>query len=307
MSGLRAVVITPAARDWLARPATARVPAARVLNVFERACNLVNDRGEVLAVVTSERGLTPFALVVEARERAPFRDLTQASEIMVTPGELRLGPLAIETAGARLWDPAPDWPAIRPLFAGPEAIEGLAAGAAGRGPAGSLLELFAPAGSATALPAAFRSRAREGALALLAGWQAGSLETAAAGACRLAGLGGGLTPAGDDFILGTLLGAWAGLYGPDAEKMAEGIVAAAAPRTTTLSAAYLRAAARGECSAYWHDLFAALLRPALRAAGVPAALSALLAVGHTSGADALAGFLAAQRLTVHPQPTPTGV
>ena len=287
---LRAIAITPAARAWLARPAR-----ARVLNVFERACNLVDERGEVLAVVTSERGLTPFAVMVPALDRAPFRGLTETSEIVVAPSALRLGLVAIETTGARLWDPAPDWPAIRPLFAGPEALEALAAGADGRGPAGSLLELFDPAEPASALPAAVRDRARAGALALVAGWRAGSLEMAAAGARRLAGLGGGLTPAGDDFILGTLLGAWAGLYGTaarDAAAMAEGIAEAAAPLTTTLSAAYLRSAARGECSAYWHDLFAALVRR--EPAGVQPALSALLAVGHTSGADALAGFLAAR-------------
>jgi len=107
----------------------------------------------------------------------------------------------------------------------------------------------------------------------------------------LAGLGGGLTPAGDDFILGALLAAWAGLYGPSAPALAAGVAKAAAAATTTLSAAYVRAAARGECSAYWHRLFAALLQP--QTGEAPAALAALLAVGHTSGADALAGFLAA--------------
>ena len=300
MTILPAVAATPAARDWLAL-----APAARLLNVFERACNLVDDRGEVLAVVTSERGLTPFALVVAPVERAPFRGLSETSAITVAAGMLRLGPLTIETSGARLWDPAPDWRLIRPLFARPGALQDLAARSAGLGPAGSLLELFAPAGLADALPPALRHRALDGARVLVSGWQAGSLDTAADGARRLAGLGGGLTPAGDDFILGTVLGAWAGLYGAGAEALALGIVDAAAPRTTTLSAAYLRAAGRGECSAYWHALFAALLQP--DAASVPTALRALLAVGHTSGADALAGFLAVQRLTVPSQPITTGV
>jgi hypothetical protein len=262
--------------------------------VFDRACNLVNAEGDVLAVVTSERGLTPFGLMVAAGERAPFRELTPASAVHGTPDRLWLGPLEIDAAGARLWQPAPDWPAIRRLFAGREALAALGAQAAGQGPAGSLLALFAPEGPGLALPAALRQRAQPAARELVAGLRAGDVEAAAAGARRLAGLGGGLTPAGDDFILGALLAVCAGLYGADVEPFAPGIAAAvataAAPLTTTLSGAYLRAAGRGECSAYWHDLCAALLRP--EAGGVPDALAALLAVGHTSGADALAGFLA---------------
>ncbi len=293
MITLRALALAPAAQDWLAQTTT-----ARVLNVFDRACNLVNAQGEVLSVVTSERGLTPFALVVAANDRAPFRAVTEASAVGVQSGSLWLGPYVIDVAAAAVWNPRPDWPAISRLLTDTTRLEALALLADGHGPAGSLLELLAPASQAASLPAALASRARLGALDLVTGLRTGTIDTAVAGATRLAGLGGGLTPAGDDFVLGVLLAAWAGLYGSGAERQAALIAEAAAPRTTTLSAAYLRAAARGECSAYWHDLFAALLRP--DAADLPAGLSALLAVGHTSGADALAGFLAARLVTDSP-------
>jgi hypothetical protein len=50
------------------------------------------------------------------------------------------------------------------------------------------------------------------------------------------------------------------------------------------------AASRSECSATWHDLFEALL------AGdeglIRSVAERLMARGHTSGADAMAGFLA---------------
>ena len=63
----------------------------------------------------------------------------------------------------------------------------------------------------------------------------------------------------------------------------------AVPRTTTLSGAFLRAAARGECSVSWHNLLGALgdgveIR-------VATAASEVMAHGATSGADSLAGFL----------------
>ena len=249
------LALAPAAAAWLTH--TTR---ARVLNVFDRACNLVNAQGEVLAVVTSERGLTPFALVVAASHSSPFHVITEASEIRVQPGSLQLGPYVIDLTAARPWHPAPDWPAIRRLLAEPARLDELAAMALGHGPAGSLLELFDPAGPAAKLPVALSSRVRPGALGLIGGWQSGDLVAAADGASHLGGLGGGLTPAGDDFVLGVLLAAWAGLYGPGAELGCPQIAEAAAQRTTTLSAAYLRAAARGECSAYWHSLFQALLR-----------------------------------------------
>ncbi len=285
MTTLPALSIAPGAEAWLRATTT-----ARVLNVFDRACNLVNEHGEVLAVVTSERGLTPFALSVAASGQAPFRAVTETSGVRVHPGWLRLGPFEIDCSAARTWNATPDWPAIRGGFAQAERLEELADRALGRGPAGSLLELWAPPRPDSVLPAFLRERASQGALDLVAGLCSGQAEAAVAGAQRLAGAGGGLTPAGDDFILGALLAAWAGCYGASAERLAATIAEAAAARTTTLSGAYLRAAARGECSVYWHDLFRAWLGQ--DAAGREAALAALLAVGHTSGADALAGFLA---------------
>lgn len=103
------------------------------------------------------------------------------------------------------------------------------------------------------------------------------------GVVALAGRGAGLTPAGDDVLTGVLfaLHVW-GLP----EEWARRISAMAATRTTTLSANFLRAAAAGEATWPWHEL----------AAGRPRAVDHILAVGHTSGADAWAGFVRACRV-----------
>jgi hypothetical protein len=87
-----------------------------------------------------------------------------------------------------------------------------------------------------------------------------------------------------------LMHAW---YIRFAAEKAAGIcrpVVGAAGRTTTLSAAWLRSAAVGEAGEPWHRLVdAAGLgdEPGLRSA-----IRQILAAGHTSGADALAGFTA---------------
>jgi hypothetical protein len=134
------------------------------------------------------------------------------------------------------------------------------------------------------------SVARRGAEVLRAGWD-GDGERLQEGVTGLAGLGGGLTPAGDDFLSGAMLWAW--LAYPTPASLGRAIVETAAPRTTTLSAALLRAAAQGECSAPWHALLAALGAEADtgQEARIAAATGEILAHGATSGADTLAGFL----------------
>jgi len=105
---------------------------------------------------------------------------------------------------------------------------------------------------------------------------------------QLAGLGRGLTPSGDDFILGAVLATWIIHPSKIASKLAGEVTEAAAPLTTSLSGAWLRSAGRGEAGIRWHNLFNALMVSDKTA--VQESVEQLLAVGHSSGADALAGF-----------------
>jgi hypothetical protein len=106
-------------------------------------------------------------------------------------------------------------------------------------------------------------------------------------AARVAGVGVGLTPSGDDWLAGLLMWTW--LAHPRPEAVGAAVVGAAAPRTTTLSAALLRCAAEGECDEAWHALLYGLALE--RQADVEAAARRILNHGATSGADMLAGFL----------------
>jgi hypothetical protein len=118
---------------------------------------------------------------------------------------------------------------------------------------------------------------------------------AAAAARSLAGLGVGQTPAGDDVLMGVLHALWSLPLAPDrCQALSRAIVAAAAPRTTSLSAVWLEAAGRGEATEPWHDLVSALSGESCRDA-VTAAVGRIRAMGHTSGVWALAGFAAALR------------
>ena len=106
---------------------------------------------------------------------------------------------------------------------------------------------------------------------------------------RLLGLGGGLTPSGDDALAGYLAAAAA--YGLPVDELRTFVDAEAQHRTTTLSAALLRHAAAGEAIPQVCRLLVALDD----GAGIDAALADLLRIGHTSGAALAAGVLAAAR------------
>jgi hypothetical protein len=131
-------------------------------------------------------------------------------------------------------------------------------------------------------------RAERGKAELSAALAAGDRCGAAGAAARLAGLGEGLTPAADDYLVGALYALHALRPGPQAAALAVAVAAEAAPRTTTLSAAWLRRAAAGEVAPAWERLLEALLRRGDR----ETAIHGLMATGHTSGRAALDGFVA---------------
>jgi hypothetical protein len=106
----------------------------------------------------------------------------------------------------------------------------------------------------------------------------------AAAAQQLAGLGPGLTPAGDDFVLGVMAALW--LLGE--RNPLPAMAAACATRTTLLSGAFLRAAAQGQFMEGWHHLAHALDRQ--DEPGSRRAVRQIAAFGASSGRDSLAGF-----------------
>lgn len=273
MTHLAAISIAPAAGRWLEDRQT-----ARVLHIFQRACNLVNESGEVLSLVTPALGNGPFALVIPETDLETH--LSAAAAITIHGDLLTLGPLEIDFARAHLWQPQPNWPASSAsssLIGYTQSIVRLLSAEA---PPDSLAALLYQPASTLDPRLAARARAAITDLA--------EPSTRIAAAAALAGLGPGLTPAGDDFLVGFMHAAWLRQPGVAAARCAP-LAAAAAPRTHTLSRAWLDAAARGEAGEVWHTFLHALTGPAEQT--VLAAARRILPTGHTSGADALAGFL----------------
>jgi len=114
-------------------------------------------------------------------------------------------------------------------------------------------------------------------------------------AARIAGLGPGLTPSGDDLLAGALaFHAWAEAAGhvENGGSLRAAISEAAVPHTTRLAGQLLRAAARGHVAAPVAALLSSIFR---RGGTFPPDLAPVLAIGETSGADLLAGIRLAAR------------
>ena len=107
-------------------------------------------------------------------------------------------------------------------------------------------------------------------------------------ALRLVGLGPGLTPSGDDFLGGLMIGLHAVGRQESCRRLWEAIASRARKATGPISYALLDAAARGCGSASLHAALESIL-----SGGDPAGPVARLArLGHSSGLDALAGSAA---------------
>ncbi len=278
MRSINAVSITHNVLSWLAET---RRP--RILHVFEPACNLVNERGEVLSIVTPRIGNGPFNLVVAGQQFSFPADITIDSPVSIQQDQLRIGNVEISWRGAENWSPRPDW---ETLHSRRDEVLGRIADGCGDFERIPVWRSVIESRKHPVRPDQLMqtSAARELVAAML------SVDLAACrdAARRLAGLGAGLTPAGDDFLLGAILAARIVHRQEIARLVTNTVVSTAAPLTTTLSAAWLRSAGKGEAGVLWHDLLSALLSP--DATDLQVAVQALLATGHTSGADALAGF-----------------
>jgi hypothetical protein len=130
-------------------------------------------------------------------------------------------------------------------------------------------------------------------------------------ASQLLGVGGGLTPSGDDVVGGMLFGLYI-MHGAATENVAsEGwratrlaILNRAELRTHAISAALLRDLASGQTYDALHDLANTLFQADASAthpdylARAIAHARAVTAIGHSSGWDMLTGFLASLKGTL---------
>lgn len=274
-----------------------------VESVFADACNIVAPDGQRYSLVSSDIGDGPLNVVLNRSE--PFSVIEIGDTVVSDQRGLLVGRgWRIDLSRARLWNPLPryDRLAVWPQVARAN-ISWLDQNVALRSPLVDRpgQDVASPAGAFGSRPsyAVIQSRAGQAIAALQAAYKRGDHYRIRTAVRRLAGLGPGLTPAGDDWLAGWLVGLRVGRAidrngGQERlpiETVGQAVMQGASSQTTELSLAFLAAAADGALSRSWHLLIDALSNA--DPAPLRSAAEEVLLVGATSGSDMLAGFLAA--------------
>ena len=283
-----------AASPLTADVVTGPVRSAVVLARFDTALYLsVGGHDEVLPVVTSDALLLPTSVRLPLRSDALRWDVHPGDSVLVGGSSLRLGDHEVQIV--RWWRPSrvTPGPGTVPAHRLASLAEQLATAAAGA--AGAATSPTGPAGQDLSIRSA----------AVLRAALSGSGDVVDARVRELVGAGAGLTPSGDDALCAVLL-VLRGVGADGAHTLVRAAVSAVAHRTTSLSASLLHAAAEGYAVPAVADLVSAVLCDD-PAAGGPA-LAAVLAIGHSSGRDLVAGIAGALHVLAAPPapPAPSG-
>lgn len=287
------------ARSWdvLARDLLAEHQTWSVHSVFGRAFNLVSPDGNLLGVVLAEGANGPANVVLDARWELPPLDqeIAPGAAAQAESGRLIVDDrLAVDLSTAALWTPE----SIRlslPIDEIAARIVHVRSRAAALASVGGFAPLLGD--SASGPPDIMLLRASALIDNLSTAIRARRWADVAASARALSGLGPGLTPAGDDVLAGLALGIRAGL-GTLPEPLADALHAAVEGRTTDLAVARVRHAVAGRPDEPVHRLLMALVDDQHAPDDLEPAVRAVLAYGHSSGADTLVGIDRGLRLGV---------
>jgi len=259
------------------RPVLSR-SVGSVHSVFTRAFNVVVE-GALVAVAPASAGRLPngIALTEAPNFRALGLRVGDRVELAPTRVSLPRTGLVIDLRRAEPWDAS-----LRVV---------------GRAPDAERVRRFAALLPETGLgsPEADPWRAWSAVANLREGLAAGDVTRSASAAADLIGRGPGLTPAGDDLLVGCSAALTAAGH-PGARSFARGAADAAQGRTSAVAETCHQHAARGEYGEHLHVVLAALAGeptggPAAADAELVSAVRRALAWGATSGADALLGVL----------------
>ncbi len=262
----------------------------QVHSVFERVVNLEDEDGALITLARRDLDNAPNTLIVDA-EGFGSSGIARGDRVQASAGAI-----AIDRQHHIRVDGAVGWDAALPAYPVDDVRlrENLAIVRAriGRPPLGGAPSAQGESPLASGMTAMLELRARMVCAAL----SRRDLSAACAHAQAMVGLGPGLTPSGDDFLVG--LFAVLQLPGNPAhchESFCMAVIADVERHTNAISAAALKAAARGQVRECIQALLGELMTGTPEA--VAAALAPVLAIGSTSGADIVAGIVAGFEVT----------
>ena len=249
--------------------------------------NLIADDGEIISFVTPAIGNGPFNVVLPTLTLNAH--ITSDAKCELNPGFASIGELSIRLSDpdTQIWESRFPWSSLDPS---PDemrlVLEWLDEFLTKREPSP---QNQSPAGEwESSLSRDLQDQLETESKILFTGIADHTLAMIRGSATRLVGLGQGITPDGDDIMLGALLAAWMTEPGTFSIDLGEALLETAGDRTTLISLAWLRAAARGECTEHWHSTL-----KAIRTMSKKEFLQGSLQIyqqGHSSGWSGLRGF-----------------
>jgi hypothetical protein len=274
-----------------------------VHSLFRQACNVRIEPHRLLTLLSSEKGNVPHGIRLKTSSQSAFLDLLQVGQpVACRGGILRIGgALSMDLRDAPLWhidlkelpidlrrpDQTLSWAAAWSELRASHHTIGLP----------EIMHAVSLPGEqcgSSAVPSATLEWSTRTIPAFLRAIRDFRLDDAMTAMGSVIGLGPGLTPSGDDFLVGYLAGLWckAGNSPPRMRFLTAlgSELFQAARRTNDISCAYLRSAAKGHVS----EPLATLAQQLNRAddlVRLRTATQAALHIGHTSGTDGVLGLL----------------
>ena len=273
----------------------------RILSRHHHALNLVTPTDTLFAIVTPYHGNGPFHVVISP---AQLTYIQRQPAIYLQTHHIVAGSLTLPFASFARW--APHLPALsaRPAQSLPALYQHYQK--LGQPALGAVTLTQDPQSTTRPTPSlsplqfdhtaqVTYQRAQQALTLLSSGLYEENMLLITEGVKLLAGLGPGLTPAGDDFLVGLLAAFYA--LGPSYARQqgaswpmyARLIADMAHNHTTRLSATWLTHAGAGGFGEPWHNLIQAM--NAHQPQALTTCAERILATGATSGADAMSGFL----------------
>jgi len=268
-----------------------------VHSVFHSAANLCPANStRLLTLLAPSQPDLPQGMRLDAPDDFSFDRLATGGRARCRDGILRLGELTIQLRGARRW--RCDLPALgvdpaKPAISAARTLVWEALNRRQRLSGTDILadELLRP----DRPPRSFVARRAGEAMRALVDVTRRNNLTDTSAVRSLIGLGSGLTPAGDDLLLGYLAGLWCTVRGKSelaefAANLGKKVIRLSR-LTNDISRTYLYHAARGQVSSALANLAEAISRGAALSIELHHAAEFALQIGHSSGMDAVTGLL----------------
>jgi Protein of unknown function (DUF2877). len=265
---------------------------AVVQSVFDSSVNLrIKDQDRLITILISDHYELPQGIRLDGKD-IPFQSLTVGSRATCSGRMLRFdsSPLTIDLRNAPIWESK-----LSPIATKPSTKQAISIvlKALNRAQKLKQTDLIADDLFKSDKGSSLTRKFSQPVIALIAATKRFDIEGSTDGAQKMIGLGPGVTPTGDDILIGFLAGLWS-VAGEDNQRLLfisdfGKALLSLAKETNEISRTYLYHAVRGEFSSSFITLIKAIGES--EEERLTRAAKNAMQVGHSSGMDSITGLV----------------